>query len=67
MPLRATRSEEVLRGKQVTEALIREAATYASEDCNPSDDLRGDEAYKRHVVKVLTNRMLERAIERAKG
>ncbi len=65
VPLRAARSEEVLRGKKVTDELIREAAQYASEDCNPSTDLRGDEEYKRHIVKVLTNRLIRKAIERA--
>ncbi|GJM35729.1 MAG: carbon monoxide dehydrogenase medium subunit [Saprospiraceae bacterium] len=64
-PLRASRSEKALLGEKVTPGLIQEAALYASEDCNPSEDLRGSEEYKRHIVKVLTNRMLHKAAERA--
>lgn len=66
VPLRAARSEEVLRGKKVTDDLIEQAAQYASEDCNPSTDLRGDEEYKRAMVKVLVKRIIKKAMERAK-
>lgn len=66
LPMRASRSEEVLVGSDLSEEVISKAAQYASEDCNPSDDLRGDEDYKRHLVGVITKRMIKRAIERAK-
>ncbi|GAA4408452.1 xanthine dehydrogenase family protein subunit M [Nibrella viscosa] len=65
VPLRATRSEEALRGKTLTDEVIAEAARYASEDCNPSADLRGDEEYKRAMVGVLVKRMIHKAAERA--
>ena len=65
LPMRAARSEEVLLGSDLSEAVINQAAQYASEDCNPSTDLRGDEDYKRHLVKVITKRMLNKAISRA--
>ena len=65
-PLRAERSEQVLVGQKLTDKIIAEAAQYASEDCNPSSDLRGDEDYKRHVVGVLVKRMIHKAAERAK-
>jgi carbon-monoxide dehydrogenase medium subunit len=45
LPLRAERSEAALMGKTITDEVIAEAAKYASEDCNPSADLRGDEEY----------------------
>lgn len=64
-PMRAARSEEVLVGNKITDELIEQAAQMAYEDCNPSPDLRGDEAYKRAMVKVLTKRMIRRAMERA--
>lgn len=66
-PLRAARSEEVLLGHKPDEERIELAGQYAAEDCNPSSDLRGDEAYKRAVVRVLTKRMINKAIERAKA
>lgn len=65
VPMRASRSEEVLIGSDLSEDVINQAAQYASEDCNPSADLRGDEDYKRHLVKVITKRMLNKAISRA--
>ena len=64
-PLRAARSEEVLVGSDLNDDVIAQAAQFASEDCNPSDDLRGDEDYKRHLVGVITKRMIKKAIERA--
>jgi aerobic carbon-monoxide dehydrogenase medium subunit len=65
-PLRAKRSEEALRGKKVTADLIASAAKMASEDCNPSDDLRGSADFKRQIVKTIVKRMIEKAISRAK-
>lgn len=66
-PMRAERSEKALLGKPVTSASIDEAAQYASEDCNPSSDLRGSEEYKRAMVGVLLKRMVHTAAERALG
>jgi aerobic carbon-monoxide dehydrogenase medium subunit len=65
-PLRASRSEEVLVGSMLTDEDIFKAATYASEDCSPSDDLRGSAEYKRRIVQVLTKRMIVKAKERVK-
>lgn len=67
VPMLATRSEEVLRGQVPTDDVIAQAALYASEDCNPSSDLRGDEDFKREMVRVLTKRMIHKALERARG
>jgi aerobic carbon-monoxide dehydrogenase medium subunit len=63
-PLRASRSEQALIGKKLTDDVIKEACTYASEDCSPSDDLRGSEEYKRHLVGVLVKRMIHQAVSR---
>jgi carbon-monoxide dehydrogenase medium subunit len=65
-PLRAIRSEQALIGKPITDASIAEAAKFASEDCNPSSDLRGSDEYKRHCVAVLIKRMVHLAQERIK-
>ena len=64
-PMRAARSEEVLVGHKPDAERIELAGQYASEDCSPSSDLRGDEEYKRAMVKVLAKRMITKAIERA--
>jgi len=67
VPLRASRSEEALIGKPLSEETIALAAQYASEDCSPSSDLRGSEEYKRHVTGVLVKRMIKKAAERAQA
>lgn len=64
IPLRASRSEQALTGRPLSDETIEEAARYASEDCNPSSDLRGSEEYKRHLVGVLVKRMIRKAVER---
>jgi Aerobic-type carbon monoxide dehydrogenase, middle subunit CoxM/CutM homologs len=64
VPLRASRSEEALTGKPITDETIAEAARYASEDCSPSADLRGSEEYKRAMVAVLVKRVVRKAMER---
>jgi carbon-monoxide dehydrogenase medium subunit len=66
-PLRARRSEDVLRGKKADDNLIAQAGRMAQEDCQPSSDLRGPEEYKRNLVRVLTMRAINKALERAKG
>ncbi len=63
-PLRATRSQEALVGKPLNDEAIAQAAQLASEDCNPSSDLRGSEEYKRAMVGVLVKRMIHKAKER---
>jgi carbon-monoxide dehydrogenase medium subunit len=65
-PMRVARAEEALVGTNVTDADIAKAAKMASEDCTPSDDLRGDADYKRHLVKIITKRMINKALGRAK-
>ncbi len=67
IPLRAVRSEQALLGKVINSENIALAAQFASEDCNPSADLRGSEEYKRAMVAVLVKRMVLKAAERAMG
>lgn len=67
MPIKASRAEAALIGKAADEKNIREAARIASEEAQPSDDLRGSAEYKRSLIRVLTARALHKAIARAKG
>ncbi len=66
-PMRASRSEEALLGNRITDDEITLAAQYAAEDCSPSADLRGDEEYKRAMVAIITKRMINKAVQRAKS
>ncbi len=65
VPMRLDRGEALLKGKKITEDLIEEVGTMASEDCEPTSDLRGSEAYKRSIVNTITKRMIRLALERA--
>jgi aerobic carbon-monoxide dehydrogenase medium subunit len=67
VPLRASRSEEAIIGKPISEETLKLAAQYAAEDCSPSSDLRGTEEYKRHVTGVVVKRMILKAAEKAMG
>ena len=64
-PLRAKRAEDVLRGKKPDAVTIAQAAQLASDDADPSADLRGPAAYKKGLIKELTKRAITRALERA--
>jgi carbon-monoxide dehydrogenase medium subunit len=65
-PMRATGAEAALIGKPLTEETIKAAGAAASQACEPSSDLRGSEAYKRDLVRVITMRAIRAAAERAR-
>jgi carbon-monoxide dehydrogenase medium subunit len=64
-PIKAARAEAALRGRPLDDANIRAAAQIASEECDPTADLRGSAEYKRAMIKELTKRALTKARERA--
>ena len=64
-PLRAKKGEAALQGKKPEAATIAQAAQAASEDAQPSSDLRGPAEYKKGLIKELTKRAIARAVERA--
>lgn len=51
--LRARRTEEVLRGREVDDDLLWKAARVAAEEGRPIDDLRGSAAYRREMISSL--------------
>jgi aerobic carbon-monoxide dehydrogenase medium subunit len=61
VPLRATASEQALRGKPLTAENIAAAAELAAEGTEPPADLNASADYKRHLARVLTRRALEDA------
>jgi carbon-monoxide dehydrogenase medium subunit len=61
------RIEELLTGKAYDEKLFAQAGTIASEDCDPVTDIHASEEHRRHLLGVLTKRMLKQAWEQAKG
>ena len=63
-PLRARQAENVLRGKKISQELIKEAGKIAAEEAKPINDIRGSIEYRRNLVSVLTKRSLRAAIEK---
>ena len=66
-PIKAKKAEAALTGKKIDGEAIKRAAVLASEECEPRGDLRGSVEYKRDLIRVLTGRALNRALERARG
>ena len=64
-PIRAKSAETVLIGKKLADALLAKAGEAASGDADPVSDIHASEAYRRHLVKVLTKRMVRQAWEQA--
>ncbi len=64
-PMRARKAEQVLEGKQFKPEVVEQAASLASQECSPLDDLRGSESYKREMVSALVRQAVPRAYERA--
>lgn len=64
-PIRAKAAEGALRSKKPDATLIAQAAQLAMDAAQPSADLRGPVEYKKGLIKELTKRALNRAIERA--
>ena len=64
IPVKASSAESFLVGKKLDDEAIREAARLASEEAQPSADLRGSEEYKRDMVRVIAGRALRMALDR---
>jgi carbon-monoxide dehydrogenase medium subunit len=66
VPLRARAAEKLLRGSALTPALIAAAAERAADEARPISDVRASDGYRRELVRVLTRRMIEAALENAR-
>ena len=65
MPVVATAAAG-LRGEAATEARIAEVAAEAADETDPVEDLRGPTWYKRRITRVLVERALKCALQRAR-
>ena len=64
--MRAKKAEAVLKGKSITEALLKQAGEAAAEEADPISDIAASEEYRRELAKVLVPRMTKEALARAK-
>lgn len=54
----APNAQTYLKGKRLDEAVIQEAASLASADASPIDDIRGSAAFRREQLRVMVKRGL---------
>lgn len=66
-PVRADEAEAFVAGKALDATTIAEAGELAAKAARPISDVRGSAAYRLELVKVLTRRTLQTALERANG
>jgi carbon-monoxide dehydrogenase medium subunit len=66
-PLFVKAAGDALAGQPVSDESIDKAARAASEAARPITDMRGSVPQRRHLAGVLTRRVIQKAIERAKG
>lgn len=64
-PIRARDAEALLRGKDLDDALIEQAAEAAMREARPISNVRASAEYRREMVKVLTRRALAQALRAA--
>jgi carbon-monoxide dehydrogenase medium subunit len=65
VPYRATSAEALLAGEEPRPDLYIAAAEAAAEAADPVTDLYGSAEYKQQLVRVLTRKTIQKAIERA--
>jgi carbon-monoxide dehydrogenase medium subunit len=66
-PIRAAKTEALLRGKPLSAALLKEAAALAASESSPISDQRSSAEYRRWIVEALVRRGLEQCWKAATG
>jgi len=67
VPMRATKAEKALVGKEIDDKLLEEVGKLASEEASPISDIHASEKYRRELVRILVKRAGKQALDRAKG
>ncbi len=66
VPMLARKGMKILLGKDPGDELFDAAANQASDESRPISDVRGTKEHRRSLVKVLTRRALDEALDRAR-
>lgn len=66
-PIRASKAEEYLKGKRMSEQVIDEGAKIVAGEVKPISDVRASEEYRRDMSYILTKRAINRSVQRARG
>ena len=67
VPLVVPKAAAALIGKPVNDDTIAKAASAAKSAAKPIADMRGTIDQRKHLAEVLTRRMINKAVERARG
>ena len=67
VPLVVPAAEEALVGNAVSDDVIEAAAKIAGDAASPISDMRGTIEQRKHLSAVLTRRMINKSVERARG
>ena len=65
IPIKVNQIGEILASPKISPNLIEKVALEAQRVCNPISNVYGSAEYKREMVKILTARALNQALERA--
>jgi carbon-monoxide dehydrogenase medium subunit len=65
-PMLAKKAEKMLRGKKITDSLLKEAGQKASAEAEPISDILASDEYRRKLIKVMVARTGSEAFARAK-
>lgn len=66
-PIRASKAEEYLTGKETSEQVIDEGAKIVAGEVKPISDVRASEEYRRDMSYILTKRAINRSVQRGRG
>jgi CO/xanthine dehydrogenase FAD-binding subunit len=64
-PVRARQAEAALEGQTALDEVFTRAAEAAAAESSPISDVRGSAEFRRHIVRVMTERILREAAQRA--
>jgi probable selenate reductase FAD-binding subunit len=64
-PIRARRTEEIIRGREVNKDVINEAALAVTKEIAPITDVRSTAQYRAHITSVLVSNLTALAFHRS--
>lgn len=65
-PMRAIKTESLLRG-ELSDSLLEKVAMTSSKECQPIDDTRATASYRRRAIGALARLAITKAVQRAGG
>ena len=65
IPLRARKAEAILRGNEISDAILNEVGEVAMSEADPISDAHGTAEYRRRMVAVFVKRAIRQALDLA--